>query len=154
MITVISVRAKVVTTTAIIAREMEMAEDSARADHREARASSVETEVVMARTVRDLSVETVTVRADHSVRATAQAEASVQARAVTTTVITAREMETAEDSARADHREARDVLTVRTKEETTAAKDASEADRTIRDSAPAVQEEAAAVVPMPSSHQN
>ena len=151
--TAISVRVKVETITAITAREMETAADSAREDHRVARDSSVETAAAMARMARDPSVETVTVRADHSVRVTAQEEASVQAKAVTTTAITAREMETAADSAREDHRVARDVSMVRTKEETDAATDVSAADRTIRDSVPAAQEEAAAD-PMPSSHQS
>lgn len=70
------------------------------------------------------------------------------------TVTTEMETEMAADLAREDHRVARDVSMEEMKEEMeAAAKAASEADRTIRDSAPAVQEEAAEIM-MQSSLQS
>lgn len=70
------------------------------------------------------------------------------------TVTTEMETEMAADLAREDHRVARDVSMEEMKEEMeAAAKVASEADRTIRDSAPAVQEEAAEIM-MQSSLQS
>lgn len=70
------------------------------------------------------------------------------------TVTIEMETEMAADLAREDHRVARDVSMEEMKEEMeAAAKVASEADRTIRDSAPAVQEEAAGIM-MQSSLQS
>lgn len=70
------------------------------------------------------------------------------------TVTIEMETEMAADLAREDHRVARDVSMEEMKEEMeAAAKVASEADRTIRDSAPAVQEEAAEIM-MQSSLQS
>ena len=70
------------------------------------------------------------------------------------TVTTEMETEMAADLAREDRRVARDASMEKMKEETAAAaKVASEADRTIRDSAPAVQEEAAEIM-MQSSLQS
>ena len=70
------------------------------------------------------------------------------------TVTTEMETEMAADLAREDRRVARDASMEKMKEEmAAAAKVASEADRTIRDSAPAVQEEAAEIM-MQSSLQS
>ena len=70
------------------------------------------------------------------------------------TVTTEMETEMAADLAREDHRVARDVSMEEMKEEMeAAAKVVSEADRTIRDSVPAVQEEAAEIM-MQSSLQS
>lgn len=124
---VISVREIIVTTV------MEMAADLAREDLREiaARVDSVETETVMAR--EDLQDREIPRTEDH-VRVMEATVDSVRAKAVTI------ETEMAADLVREDHRAARDVSQEKTV--TTAMRDAL-ADRITRDSAPAVQEEAA-----------
>ena len=126
----VSVRERTATTT--VTTEAETAADSVREDPRAARDSSAET-------------ETVTAREDLQDRAIPRTEARV--RVMETDVISVREiivttvMEMA-DLAREGHRAARDVSEEKT--EITVVKDAL-ADRTTRvDSAPAVQEEAAA----------
>ena len=127
----VSVRERTATTT--VTTEAETAADSVREDPRAARDSSAET-------------ETVTAREDLQDRAIPRTEARV--RVMETDVISVREiivttvMEMAADLAREDHRAVRDVSEEKT--EITVVKDAL-ADRTTRvDSAPAVQEEAAA----------
>ena len=136
----VSVRERTATTT--VTTEAETAADSVREDPRAARDSSAET-------------ETVTAREDLQDRAIPRTEARV--RVMETDVISVREiivttvMEMAADLAREDHRAARDVSEEKT--EITVVKDAL-ADRTTRvDSAPAVQEEAAADLTQ-SSHQS
>lgn len=127
----VSVRERTATTT--VTTEAETAADSVREDPRAARDSSAET-------------ETVTAREDLQDRAIPRTEARV--RVMETDVISVREiivttvMEMEADLAREDHRAVRDVSEEKT--EITVVKDAL-ADRTTRvDSAPAVQEEAAA----------
>ena len=120
--TVISVKAKAATIIAgitIVVTEMGTEADSAREDHRAARADSEETEDLRETAREDR-------RAKETVREAALREITVRA----------------DVSAREDHRAVRDVSEEKT--EITVVKDAL-ADRTTRvDSAPAVQEEAAA----------
>ena len=132
-ITVTSARERVVIITAVT--EMEMAADLAREDLREiaARVDSVETETVMAR--EDLQDREIPRTEDH-VRVMEATVDSVRAKAVTIET----ETEMAADLVREDHRAARDVS--QEKMVTIAMRDAL-ADRITRDSAPAVQEEAA-----------
>ena len=132
-ITVTSARERAVIITAVT--EMEMAADLAREDLREiaARVDSVETETVMAR--EDLQDREIPRTEDH-VRVMEATVDSVRAKAVTIET----ETEMAADLVREDHRAARDVS--QEKMVTTAMRDAL-ADRITRDSAPAVQEEAA-----------
>ena len=132
-ITVTSARERAVIITAVT--EMEMAADLAREDLREiaARVDSVETETVMAR--EDLQDREIPRTEDH-VRVMEATVDSVRAKAVTIET----ETEMAADLVREDHRAARDVSQEKTV--TTAMRDAL-ADRITRDSAPAVQEEAA-----------
>ena len=132
-ITVTSARERAVIITAVT--EMEMAADLAREDLREiaARVDSVETETVMAR--EDLQDREIPRTEDH-VRVMEATVDSVRAKAVTIET----ETEMAADLVREDHKAARDVSQEKTV--TTAMRDAL-ADRITRDSAPAVQEEAA-----------
>lgn len=133
---VISAKVKAAIIIVTTAMETEMAQDSAREDHRgemAARVDSVETEMVMDRT--DLQDREIP-RTEDRARVMVTDAASVRARVVTIEMET--EMEA--DSAREDHRAAR-AVSVAIKTATTVMKAVSE-DRSPRDSVPEEQEEA------------